>query len=202
MEALGKKTGINQQRVLATLQQECNVMVTQLASQIMLIAKVNGILAKELSLVSKHKVELLAVSCDDRWFARFQNNTIEVTLEVEHQNRPVLDKIKLYDIDASGMKFDPADRLWIVNTEGYVEILDIRRSCLQLTPHRMFISKVHEKTTHSKFRLTSIGKDDPVDHRQNRHCSQEFEPKHRHLQLQQRQETAVLQNDEFLVRLE
>lgn len=178
MEAGQKKTGKNQQRVLATLQQECNVLVAQLASQIMWISKVNGILGKELSLVSKHKVELLAVSCDDRWFARFQTNTIEVTLEVEHPDRPVLDKIKLYDIDASGMKFDPADRLWIVNTEGYVELLDIRRSCLQLTPHRTFISKVHEKTTHSNVLLISLRKNDSCDPRQDCYGSQKLEPKY------------------------
>jgi ligand-binding sensor domain-containing protein len=129
------------------------VLVAQLVSQVHWISKVNGLLAKDLSLVSKHKTELLAASCDDRWFARFMNRMIEVTLQIDQRDssadRNVLDKVRLFDIDTSGLKFDRADRLWIVNTDGFVEILDIRRSCLQLTPHRYFLSKVHEKTTHS-----------------------------------------------------
>ena len=115
--SISKKGGLNPQRVLATLQQECSVLVAQLASQIQWLSKVNGVLGKDISLVSKQKSELLAASCDDRWFARFMNRMIEITVQIDirdsTRDRNVLDKLRLFDIDASGLKFDRIDRLWI-----------------------------------------------------------------------------------------
>lgn len=181
MESVQKKRMHNLQRLHDALQQETTIMVEQLASQIHWISKVNGILGNSLSLVSKDKTEILAASCEDRWFARFFNRGIDVifhsdTNEPERERLP-LEKIRLFDMEVSGMKFDTADRLWIVNTEGFVEILDIRRSSSQLTPHRYFVSKIQDKTTHSRRFLSSTRKDDTVDSKQISHGCKEFKSK-------------------------
>ena len=131
------------------MRQEISVFCLNIASQVNLLARIDGLLVKEYALVPNEKSECLDANLTDSWMAQYTNQLLEVTYQKIYENsvEPALLNIKL-KVDLSCVRFDCANRLWMCNQNGYVDILDIRRSLKLLYPVRYTCFKLQDKIIH------------------------------------------------------
>lgn len=133
------------------LRQEIAVYCMNIANQVNLLAKVNGLTTKEYALIPKEKNECLDSSLNDSWMAQYSGQRLEVIFQkiFKHSETPALVNIAL-SADLTCIRFDCATRLWLCTKSGFIEILDIRRSIKTLAPVKYLLHRLHEKTIHSK----------------------------------------------------
>lgn len=133
------------------LRQEISSFCLQLTGQINILAKVSGLLNKELSLIPREKAECLDSNISDTWMAKYVEKCLDVMYQqvFEQAEPPALLSLKI-QADLSCIRFDCANRLWICNQSGLVEILDIRRSIKVLAPVRYICFRLQDKIAHSR----------------------------------------------------
>lgn len=139
------------QMIKECLRQEIAVFCLNMASQVHLLAKVNGLLVKEYAMVPKEKGECLDSNLSDSWMAQYINQYLEVIYQKIYENSepPALLNIKI-QADLSCIRFDCANRLWMCSQAGFVEILDVRRSVKNLYPTKYMCFKLLDKIIHSR----------------------------------------------------
>lgn len=133
------------------LRQEIAVFCMNIGSQVNLLARVNGLTAKEFALVPREKGECLDSSLSDSWMAQFAGQRLEVSYQkiYKHSETPALLNFAM-TADLSCLRFDCANRLWLCTTAGFVEILDVRRTVKSLGPVKYMLFKLQDKVIHSK----------------------------------------------------
>lgn len=133
------------------LRQEVTAFCMQLSSQINIMAKMNGLFTKELSLVPKARSECLDSNISDTWMAKYIGGCLEVIYQriFKQSEPPALMNMKIKS-DLSCIRFDCANRLWMCNQDGYIEILDVRRSIKLLAPVRYICFRLQDKTIHGR----------------------------------------------------
>jgi hypothetical protein len=135
------------------LRQEINGLCLQLSSQVNILAKMNGLFTKDLSLLPKDKTECLDSNLSDTWMAKYVGGCLEVMYQriFKQSEPPALMNIKI-QTELSCIRFDCANRMWMCNQDGYLEILDVRRSVKLLCPVRYILSRLQDKVIHSRMR--------------------------------------------------
>lgn len=141
------------------LRQEVNSYCQQLSSQLLILAKVNGLLTKDLSLIPKDKSECLDSNINDTWMAKYVDKCLEVLYQhvFEQTEPPALLNMKI-QADLSCIRFDCANRLWMCNQSGFVEILDVKRSIKALAVVRYVCFRLQDKIAYSNIQLPVSGK--------------------------------------------
>lgn len=136
------------------LRQEINGFCLQISSQVNILAKINGLFTKELSLLPVDKSECLDSNISDTWMAKYVGGCLEAVYQkiFKQSEPPSLINMKL-QLNLSCIRFDCANRLWMCNQEGFLEILDIRRSVKLLAPVRYILFRLQDKITHSRLEL-------------------------------------------------
>lgn len=99
------------------------------------------------------KLEMVDASNKDRWVAKYMGSVLDVRLQEGGLEAPPLNMIRI-EIEITGMRFDSMDRLWLSCSEGYIEILDMKRSAKKLAPVRYVLTKLADRTIQSSPRLT------------------------------------------------
>lgn len=133
------------------LRQEISMFCLNIGNQVNLLARVNGLTAKEFALIPREKGECLDSNLNDSWMAQYAGQRLEVSYQKVFKNSEMPGLLNIaMSAELTCLRFDCANRLWICTSTGFVEILDIRRSVKSLAPVKYLLMRLHDKVIHGR----------------------------------------------------